>query len=409
MTERSQALSHFDRETRQTLEKKENDFLSPLATRCAESMGRLYPEKEHDIRTAFQRDRDRLIHSTAFRRLEYKTQVFVNHEGDYYRTRLTHTLEVVQIARSIARALGLNEDLAEAMALAHDLGHTPFGHTVEEVLNELMEEDNGFEHNAQGLRCVDLLETPYADFPGLNLTYEVRSIFTKKKPMAELRRLAFASPESEKFDAGPPKSILEAQVVDLADGIAYNSHDIDDGIKSGLLDPEMLCEVPLWEEIWKPLKGLSASVRRLTAIRQLINRQVTDLVEASYDRMKAPQPNPPKRNSSDDYPALGRIRRVIDFHEDMRKQETELKRFLHKNLYHHPRVTRKMDKACSMIRSLFQYYCEHPEQMATKYHARVGQDSLKRVVCDYIAGMTDRFAEDEYMNLFLPDSAHISR
>ena len=272
------------------LEEKERSTFSPLATFSGESLGRLFPEEEHAFRSAFQRDRDRLIHSTAFRRLEYKTQVFVNREGDYYRTRLTHTLEVVQIARSIARALALNEDLAEAMALAHDLGHTPFGHTVEEILDDLMSGANGFEHNAQGLRCVDLLETPYSAFSGLNLTYEVRTIFTKKHRMAELRRLGFASPASEKFDAGPPKAILEAQVVDLADSIAYNSHDIDDGIKSGLLNPDQLCEVEIWKEIWEPLKGEAAGVRRRASVRELINRQVSDLVSASFDRMKSIDP-----------------------------------------------------------------------------------------------------------------------
>ncbi|MCA9430795.1 MAG: deoxyguanosinetriphosphate triphosphohydrolase [Candidatus Omnitrophica bacterium] len=404
----AEALSSLDRINRQILEAKERSFLSPLATLSGDSLGRLYPEEEHSFRTAFQRDRDRLIHSTAFRRLEYKTQVFVNREGDYYRTRLTHTLEVVQIARSIARALALNEDLAEAMALAHDLGHTPFGHTVEEILDGLMEGENGFEHNAQGLRCVDLLEAPYSQFPGLNLTYEVRSIFTKKRSLAELRRLGFASPASERFDSGPPKPILEAQVVDLADSVAYNSHDIDDGIKSGLLNPDQLCEVDLWRKIWEPLKGEASGVRRRAAVRELINRQVTDLVAASFERMKNFDPSALGKTTSDEYPALGRIERLIDFRPEMRKEETELKRFLHKHLYRHPKVTRKMDKACSMIQSLFTYYLKHPEQMAPKFRLRVDSEPLKRVVCDYIAGMTDRFAEDEYVSLFLPDSIRMS-
>ncbi len=398
----------FNAITRKSLEENERSHLSPHATLSGDSLGRLYPEEEHSFRTAFQRDRDRLIHSTAFRRLEYKTQVFVNREGDYYRTRLTHTLEVVQISRSIARALALNEDLAEAMALAHDMGHTPFGHTVEEVLDELMADENGFEHNAQGLRCVDLLEAPYAGFSGLNLTYEVRSIFTKKRPMADLRRLGYASPESEKFDGGPSKPIMEAQVVDLADSVAYNSHDIDDGIKSGLLDPESLCETDVWRRIWESSLGQDPGIRRRTAIRQLINRQVTDIVEASYERMKQIDDQPGRSPSTGDYPALGRIERIIDFRPEMRKQETELKRLLHKNLYRHPQVTRKMDKACTMIRSLFNYYLEHPEQMTTSYRKRAGDEPLKRVVCDYIAGMTDRFAEGEYVSLFLPDSLRMN-
>lgn len=395
---------------RESLEAREDACLSPLAARSSESLGRLYPEAEHGFRTSFQRDRDRLIHSTAFRRLEYKTQVFVNREGDYYRTRLTHTLEVVQIARSISRALGLNEDLAEAMALAHDLGHTPFGHTVESVLDDLMKEEGGFEHNAQGLRCVDLLETPYSNFSGLNLTYEVRCIFTKKRSMADLRRAGYASPASEKFDRGPGRVILEAQVVDLADSVAYNSHDIDDGVKAGLIDPEALCEVPLWAEIWTPLSTEAPEIRRRAAVRELINRQVTDIVDATFSRMQDPANGAAgviEENS--EQPALGKIPRIVDFHPEMRKQETELKRFLHKNLYKHPKVTRKMDKACSMIRALFEAYCRHPEQMAPSYADRVDREPLHRVVADYIAGMTDRFAEDEYISLFLPESHSVTR
>lgn len=395
---------------RESLEAREDACLSPLAARSSESLGRLYPEAEHGFRTSFQRDRDRLIHSTAFRRLEYKTQVFVNREGDYYRTRLTHTLEVVQIARSISRALGLNEDLAEAMALAHDLGHTPFGHTVESVLDDLMKEEGGFEHNAQGLRCVDLLEAPYSDFPGLNLTFEVRSIFTKKRSMADLRRAGFASPASAKFDRGSGRVLLEAQVVDLADSVAYNSHDIDDGVKAGLIDPGALCEVPLWAEIWAPLFTEAPEIRRRAAVRELINRQVTDIVDATFLRMQDQAGGAPAViEENAEQPALGKIPRIVDFHPEMRKQETELKRFLHKNLYKHPKVTRKMDKACSMIRALFEAYCRHPEQMAASYSDRVDREPLRRVVADYIAGMTDRFAEDEYISLFLPESHSVTR
>ena len=392
--------------SREALEQRERDTLSPWASRSADSLGRLHPEKEHPHRTAFQRDRDRLIHSTAFRRLEYKTQVFVNHEGDYYRTRLTHTLEVVQVARSLARFLRLNEDLVEAMALAHDLGHTPFGHTVEEVLDELMSEEGGFEHNAQGLRCVDILETPYADFQGLNLTYEVRSIFTKKASMAELHRAGYAAPESARFDAGPGRPILEAQVVDLADSVAYNSHDVDDGIKSGLLNPESLNEVALWKEIWEEGRGREPSLRRLCAIRELINRQVTDIAREALRRMTEHLAGEEDRTCEKEYPALGRIPRTVDFSPSMKKQDTELKRILHHHLYKHPQVTRKMDRACLMIRSLFQTYSEHPEQMAPQFRQRTESESAKRVVCDYIAGMTDRFAEEEYISLFLPDSLH---
>lgn len=388
--------------SRREMEERESEWLSPQATRNAESLGRLHPDEEHPFRTAFQRDRDRLIHCTAFRRLEYKTQVFVNSEGDYYRTRLTHTLEVVQIARSLARVLRLNEDLAEAMALAHDIGHTPFGHSVEGVLDEWMREEGGFEHNAQGLRCVDLLETPYSEFPGLNLTYEVRSIFTKKASMAQLRGAGFASPLSAKFDSGPGKPILEAQLVDLADMIAYNSHDVDDGIKSGLLTPDDLMGAPLWKEIWESAQVPDESVRRRGAIRELINRQVIDVATESLSRMARETPS--ECGTGGVYPPLSNLVRIIDFSDTMRERNAQIKRLLHKRLYQHPQVTRKMDRACTMVRALCDAYLNHPQQMAPQFAARVGTEPLRRVVCDYVAGMTDRFAEDEYSSLFLPDN-----
>ncbi len=384
-------------------ERRERTSLCPLAALSSETLGRIHKEEEHPLRTAFQRDRDRLIHSTAFRRLEYKTQVFVNHEGDYYRTRLTHTLEVVQIARSLARFLRLNEDLAEAMALAHDLGHTPFGHSVETVLNELVEEEGGFEHNAQGLRTVDLLETPYPGFSGLNLTYEVRLIFTKKHTLGELLHQGFASPGSERFLAGPAKPILEAQLVDLADSIAYNSHDVDDGMKSGLLSPEDLREVPLWKDIWNRACGMDDSSRRHAAIRELINRQVTDAATESLRCMNGEIPTV-EITDEGEYPALADIRHVIGFSEDMQQSNAMLKKTLKHTLYRHPQVTRHMDRARDMIRRLFDAYSKRPEQMAPQYRLRAEMEPANRVVCDYIAGMTDRFAEEEYISLFLPSS-----
>lgn len=389
--------------SREEMESREKDWISPHGTLSGESLGRLRVEEEHAFRTVFQRDRDRLIHCTAFRRLEYKTQVFVNREGDYYRTRLTHTLEVTQIARSLARALRLNEDLTEATALAHDIGHTPFGHSVEGVLDEWMEGEGGFEHNAQGLRCVDLLETPYPDFPGLNLTYEVRSIFTKKASMAHLRRGGFASPLSERFDVGPAKPVLEAQVVDLADGIAYNSHDVDDGIKSGLLAPEDLLEAPLWKEIWESIRGEEESLRRRGAIRELINRQISDVANESLARMTRLE-EPSSKEPRQEYPPLSIVPRVIDFSDSMREWNGQIKRILHKKLYQHPQVKRKMDLSCAMVRALCKAYSQRPEQMAPQFRIRAESEPVKRVVCDYVAGMTDRFAEDEYVSLFLPDS-----
>ncbi len=389
--------------SREESERREQASLCSHATLSSETLGRIHREEEHPLRTAFQRDRDRLIHSTAFRRLEYKTQVFVNHEGDYYRTRLTHTLEVVQIARSLARFLRLNEDLAEAMALAHDLGHTPFGHSVENVLSELVEEVGGFEHNAQGLRTVDLLETPYPSFTGLNLTYEVRSIFTKKHTLGVLLRQGFASPGSERFLTGPAKPILEAQLVDLADSIAYNSHDVDDGMKSGLLSPEDLAGVPLWNEIWNSVQGVDESSRRHAAIRELINRQVTDAATESLRRMNGEIP-PVELNDRGEYPPLGDIEYVICFSREMQQSNITLKKTLKQTLYRHPQVTRHMDRARDMIRRLFEAYSERPEQMAPQYRLRAENEPVNRVVCDYIAGMTDRFAEEEYISLFLPSS-----
>ena len=393
--------------SRLEIEEREKDFLGPWAAYSGESLGRLHPEDEHDLRTAFQRDRDRLIHCTAFRRMEYKTQVFVNHEGDYFRTRLTHTMEVAQIARSLARFLRLNEDLAEAMALAHDLGHTPFGHSVEDVLDDLLEGSGGFEHNAQGLRCVDFLETPYPRFPGLNLTYEVRSVFTKRASLAELARKGFASPESERFFGGPAKPILEAQVVDLADGIAYNSHDVDDGLKSGLLELDAVREVPIWAEVWDEASGRDEAGRRHDAIRNLINLQVSDAVEATLARLKGDEYESMRSLPGDEYPALSEVRRTVDFGCRMRERDEELKAFLRKSLYRHPGVTRKMDRARSMIEALFHVYLKHPEQTAPQFRNRIAAgEPLRRVVCDYIAGMTDRFAEQEYVSFFLPGALH---
>ena len=394
---------NFNLLSRGESEDREHLSLCPHAALSSETLGRIHREEEHPLRTAFQRDRDRLIHSTAFRRLEYKTQVFVNHEGDYYRTRLTHTLEVVQIARSLARFLRLNEDLAEAMALAHDLGHTPFGHSVETVLNELVEEEGGFEHNAQGLRTVDLLETPYPGFSGLNLTYEVRSIFTKKRTLGDLLCQGFAAGGSERFLTGPTKPILEAQLVDLADSIAYNSHDVDDGMKSGLLSPEDLAEVPLWNEIWTSVQGVDESSRRHAAIRELINRQVTDAAIESLRRMNGEIP-PVELNDRGEYPPLGDIEYVIGFSGEMQQSNLTLKKTLKHTLYSHPQVTRHMDRARDMIRRLFEAYSERPEQMAPQYRLRAESEPVNRVVCDYIAGMTDRFAEEEYISLFLPSS-----
>jgi len=365
--------------TRKEYENREAQFLAPYAVRSAESRGRAHPEKEHEYRTAFQRDRDRVIHSTAFRRLQYKTQVFVNSEGDHYRTRLTHTIETAQIARTIGRSLGLNEDLIEAIALAHDLGHGPFGHAGEWALEALMKNYGGFEHNLQGLRIVEQLEEVYSQFPGLNLTFEVR------EGMKKHQKDAFLS--------------LEARVVDLSDEIAYDSHDLDDGIRSGYLSESELQKLFIWKKISHYL-GTKTNLKndpswRRAAIRLLINHQVNDLLKAADRNLRKLKSS--KKLSSD------AIIRAVHFSIPTRKWKKELKSFLHENLYSHYRVVRMTDKGQRIIRQLFQIYLDKPKQLSPGIRRRIGRDTLERVICDYVAGMTDRFAQDEYKRLFDPD------
>ena len=365
--------------TRVSLEHHEREWLASYAIKSAKTKGRVYPEREHDFRTAFQRDRDRIVHSTAFRRLEYKTQVFVNHEGDHYRTRLTHTLEMSQIARTIGRALRLNEDLVETIALAHDLGHGPFGHAGQDALSELMKGHGGFEHNEQCLRIVEKLEESYSGFPGLNLTFEVRE---------GLRKHARKRIPS-----------LEAEVVDFADSIAYNGHDLDDGLRAGLLDVDMLNEIKLWREINRYIQhqSLSASqtIKVKIAIRLLINRMVSDLISETAKNIKRYRIEKP----SD----LARSRaQVVGFSKDLEKKVAELKKFLMEHLYLHHRVVRMTEKGKRFIKELFHLYVETPEQLPPHVRKRAKQDGLYRAVCDYIAGMTDRFALDEYHKLFSP-------
>ena len=378
--------------TRAALEEREAETLAPYASHSAESFGREYPEEEHSYRTCWQRDKDRIIHCTAFRRLEYKTQVFVNHEGDYYRTRLTHTIEVAQIARSLARSLGLNEDLVEAVALVHDLGHTPFGHSGEEALDPLVKEVGGFEHNAQGLRVVEDLEDRYPQFPGLNLTLEVREGLIKgREPYARKPRQ-----RDPRVSPSPP---LEAQLVNLADEIAYNSHDVDDGIKSELLRLEDFSQVALcrqvFEEIEDQLGKLNPSNLRHELVKRLINRQSTDVVEytakvlneTGIDSLAAVREHPTP---------------LIQFSPEMKLKNQELKEFLANHLYQHYQVIRMSDKARRMIADLFRLYRSKIEQLPPECRNKCEKDPIDRVVADYIAGMTDRYASEEYRKLFLP-------
>jgi dGTPase len=370
----------------------EDIFLAPYAMKSCGSKGRKYPEKEHPYRSAYQRDRDRIIHSAAFRRLEYKTQVFVNHEGDYYRTRLTHTIEVSQIARTIAAALRLNVDLTEAIALAHDLGHTPFGHSGEEILNELMKDCGGFNHNAHGLRVVDYLEERYPDFPGLNLSWEVREGIVKhSSPFDKAGKI--------KEFAGKGMPLLETQVVDIADEIAYDNHDIDDGLTSGLISEDDLKKLGIWENINRQIGNkydkIEIELHKYQIIRFLIDIQVTDLITETENNIK-------RLKLKSSLEAKKCPFKIVSFSKNMLDLRKPLRKFLMDNLYHHYRVVRMSNKAKRFIKELFEDYLEKPEQLPTQIQKKIPKDGVKRVVCDYIAGMTDRYALDEYKKLFYP-------
>ena len=377
---------------REDYEAREDALLAPWAVRAARSRGRVYPEPEHPMRTCFQRDRDRIIHSAAFRRLEYKTQVFVNHEGDYYRTRLTHTMEGAQITRTLARSLRLNEDLAEAVVLAHDLGHTPFGHAGERVLDQLMKPYGGFEHNAQSLRIVERLEERYPAFPGLNLTWEVREGIVKHSAGSDRA-------EKKDYDADLAPS-LEAQIADLADEIAYNCHDVDDGLQSGMLEPGPLEEVSLWREHFARARSAAPaapfSMLRYQAVRGILNALVTDLVESVDRRLAESGVRTPEEARRVQPP-------LVRHGAEMAERVSELKAFLLEHLYRHVRVTRMGVKAKTVITGLFRSYFDEPRQLPPHvYRLIAAGESKARVIADYVAGMTDRFALEEYKKLFDP-------
>jgi dGTPase len=378
--------------TRQEINDREERELAPYAMKSKDSRGRKYPEEEHRYRSIYQRDRDRIIHSTAFRRLEYKTQVFVNHEGDYYRTRLTHTIEVSQIARSIARALNLNEDLAEAIALAHDLGHTPFGHSGEDALKKLMEGHGGFEHNLHGLRVVDILEQKYPNFPRLNLSWEVKESIVK-----HISPYDHTSTTTEyNIDERP---LLEAQIVDKADSIAYDNHDLDDSLKAGIITDSDLQAVDLWRETQKKVKQKyvinNHDILIAQTVRTLINIEVTDLLENTLSRLKREGIKTVKdvRN----HPGL-----IVSFSPALSEQKKKLQEFLFKNVYQHYRVARMSDKAKRFLEELFVAFIKNPKQLPAEYQQWIEEAGLYQGICDYIAGMTDRFAQDEYKKLFYP-------
>jgi dGTPase len=379
---------------RQALEEIEQRTLAPYAMLSNRSRGRRFLESEHPMRTAFQRDRDRVIHSAAFRRLEYKTQVFVNHEGDYYRTRLTHTLEAAQITRTVARSLGLNVELAEAIALAHDLGHTPFGHAGERFLNELMLPHGGFDHNAQSLRTVDWIEVRYPNFRGLNLTFEVREGIIKHSHFQD-------RPAAQEFDPST-WPCLEAQIVDLADEIAYLTHDVDDGVKAGMLSSSDLEPSMLYQnasmQARESVRDNDPRVLRYQTVIRMIDAMSTDLVThiaADLEQSSI--------RSVEDVRRAGRV--LASFSPKMAPQVDELKEIMRRRLYRHYRVSRMTEKAGRVLARLFETYMTEPRQMPEHVLQRAERDNepIARVVADYVAGMTDRFALDEYRKLFDPD------
>jgi dGTPase len=372
---------------------REDEVLAPYAMRTRQSRGRRHPEPPHAFRTLYQRDRDRVVHSTAFRRLMHKTQVLVTQTNDHHRTRLTHTLEVAQISRTIARRLGLNEDLTEAIALSHDLGHPPFGHAGEKALDECLRDHGGFEHNQHGLRIVEVLEYRYADFPGLNLSWEVL------QAMAQHSNRRDAPEMAAYLTDGRP--LLEAQVADAADSLAYDAHDVDDALSVGLITPDDLAEVAFWrkavEQVRQRHGRLGPEQFQPTVVRWFIDWQVGDLLEHTLGRLRQE-----------------RIRRVEDVraHPDTlvgpgpeaQALKAEMEQFLHRRVYRHYRVQRMAAKGARIVGQLFAEFCRAPQLLPERYSRRIRDGRPERTVCDYVAGMTDRYAQDEYLRLFQPYS-----
>lgn len=377
--------------TRNALEAIEDQSLAAYALRSKNSRGRIFPEDEPDYRTCFQRDRDRILHTTAFRRLEYKTQVFINYEGDYYRTRLTHTLEVTQIGRTIARALSANEDLVEAVCMAHDLGHPAFGHSGETTLNRLMKDNGGFDHNKQSLRIVTKLENRYPEFPGLNLSWEVLEGIVKHETEYDRSDASEFNPDL--------RGSIEAQITNVADELAYTAHDLDDGLRSGLITVGMLDGIELWEIMRTSINWQGHNLDDLTRhrlIRRLIGMEVTDSVNNTQIKLRESGVK-----SVDDFQRLSY--NVVSFSDEMRRRNRELKDFLFTNLYRHYRVVRMAVKAEQIITNLFNAYRSEPTILPKQVQQFLKERSLERVICDYIAGMTDRFAIEEYRKIFDPD------
>ena len=376
--------------TRQQLEEIEERSLAPYATRSKDTKGRAYLDSEPDYRTSFQRDRDRILHTTAFRRLEYKTQVFITFEGDYFRTRLTHTLEVAQIGRTLARALGGNEDLVEAICLAHDLGHSPFGHSGEVALARLMKDYGGFDHNKQSLRIVTELEQRFPEFPGLNLTWEVREGMVKHESEYDISDAREYNPDL--------RGNLETQIANVADELAYTTHDLDDGFRSGMITPQLLEGVALWEILRETFNWRGPALddlERHRMIRHLVGLMVTDMLQATDARL-----NESSAKSAQDIQRLKH--NVIGYSEDNQRRNRELKDFLYSNLYRHSRVVRMQVKAERVISDLFNAYRDEPAILPDHVQAFIPKRGLERTICDYVAGMTDRYAIEEHKRLFDP-------
>jgi len=377
----------YNREYQETIEEK---FLAPYAIHSKNSRGRKYSESEPDYRTCFQRDRDRVLHTTAFRRLEYKTQVFINYEGDYYRTRLTHTLEVTQIGRTIARALGASEDLVEVICMAHDMGHPPFGHSGESTLNQLMQGYGGFNHNHHSYRIVTEIERRYPDFPGLNLSWEVLEGMVKHET-------EYDKTDALEYDPAL-RGHLEAQITNVADELAYTSHDLDDGLRSGIITPDMLKGIELWQmAASRHLKNGCAldDLTRHMIIRDLTGLQVTSMINTSVKKIETSQVKSAKELQSLEY-------NVVGFDEEMKKLNRILKDFLFKNMYHQYRVVRMHKKAEKLLSELFNAYATEPSMLPMQFQNLIEEKGKERTICDYLAGMTDRFAVDEYAKLFDP-------
>ena len=371
--------------TRPERENIEDRVLAPYACRADRSLGRLHPQPVHPLRTEFQRDRDRVLHSRSFRRLEYKTQVFVNGTADHYRTRLTHTMEMAAVSRTLARALGAHEDLAEAIALAHDIGHSPFGHSGEQALNALMQNEGGFDHNLQSCRAVELLEQTYPDYGGLNLTWEVR---------AGLRKHQAAIPGAE-LDGRPlgPFQYLEAQIADLADDMTYTAHDVDDGLLAGLIGEEDLADLEIWRRVRARARSqyphASEADLKSISVRNLLDIQVEDALATSCALLEKHRPESPEAVRT--APC-----RMIALSPDIKSLLDPLRAFLFQRVYFHPAVADANAESVEMMRGLFMHYVAHPETMGRKAVRRIPAEGLWRTACDYVAGCTDRYALEEY-------------